>query len=141
MRTIILPMILGVIVAEPSSFKLASEWSTANPSSSRRLDSYQIVDKINPLKVKIQVFDHRTAIDLFGSKAVKKFHMIQVRLFNNLREQSDLPSILIYSNSIELGIDLGKKYSKTNGSTCARENSKSNNIWERYTAMSYKNMF
>ena len=71
------------------------------------------------LKVKLNLMDGRTAADLYGKVTSDEYYVLTVRLFNNLRDQRtgefNGNSILAYSSSIELAVQLEKKFDR-NGS-------------------------
>ncbi|MCU1230026.1 MAG: hypothetical protein JWO97_2910 [Acidobacteria bacterium] len=66
------------------------------------------------LRVRLNIMDDRTVIDLFGEKTAKEFYVVRVRLNNNLKKSEDGEdlrgeSILAFSDSIEVAIGLEKR--------------------------------
>jgi hypothetical protein len=68
------------------------------------------------LKVKLNLMDERTASDLYGKVTSEEYYVLTVRLFNNLKDQRtgefNGNSILAYSSSIELAVQLEKKFDR-----------------------------
>ncbi len=71
-----------------------------------------------PLSVKLDVMDTRTATDLYGRRMSEEYHVLLVRLFNNLKDertrQYSGDSILAYSSSIEVAVGMEKKFDGDN---------------------------
>ena len=70
-----------------------------------------------PLRIRIDVLDSQTAKDLFGKKAADEFFISKIRLFNSLKNQSGEygDSILVYSESLEIQVQLEMKNKKGGG--------------------------
>lgn len=87
-----------------------------------------IVTDFKPLQVRFDMVDQQTGRDLFGKKATDDFHIAKIRLFNKLRDSSNIGnSILVYGESLEVNIALEIK----------RENGK----WETLKSGEYKDYF
>jgi len=78
------------------------------------------VSKFTKLKVKLNQMDERTASDLYGTVMAKEYYVMSVRLFNNLKDEESQEyigsSILAYSASIEMAVQLEKKFDGKTGS-------------------------
>lgn len=86
------------------------------------------VTEFQPLQVRFDVLDDQTARDLFGKKAADDFHIAKIRLFNKLRDPSNLGnSILVYGESLEVNVALEIK----------RDNGK----WETLEKAEYNDYF
>ena len=72
------------------------------------------IQGFSPVSVNLDIVDDATAEDLFGAAISKNFFVVKARIFNNLDHTPDGKrtgqSILAYRDSIEVGIDLEKKY-------------------------------
>ena len=72
------------------------------------------VAAFQPVRVALDIMDETTAGYLFGARTTKEFYVVRVRLFNNLNSSNDPElqgqSILAYSESIEAGVQLEKRY-------------------------------
>mgnify|MGYP003576939007 CR=1 FL=1 len=72
------------------------------------------VAKFASLKVKLNLMDERTASDLYGNVTKDEYHVLMVRLFNDLKDRDANrytgESILAYSSSIEVAVELEKKF-------------------------------
>jgi hypothetical protein len=68
------------------------------------------------LKVKLNLMDERTASDLYGKVTSDEYYVLTVRLFNNLENErtggNRGNSILAYSSSIEVAVQLEKKFDR-----------------------------
>jgi hypothetical protein len=69
------------------------------------------------LKVKLNVMDERTAADLYGKVTSDEYYVLSVRLFNNLKDERTGEfsgnSILAYSSSIEVAVQLEKRFDRS----------------------------
>lgn len=67
-----------------------------------------------PLSVKITPMADLQAADLYGKRTAEEFHVLIVRLFNDLKDQQTNTyigsSILAYSSSMEIAVGLEKKF-------------------------------
>lgn len=83
----------------------------------RRIKGFQL------LAVKINIMDKQTAQDLYGKVASNEYYILTVRMFNNLKDDQTGrytgDSIIVYSGSIELAVNLEKQYD--NGSKSAKK--------------------
>ena len=74
------------------------------------------VTKFVPMKVKLNVMDYRTASDLYGKVTGDEYYVLLVRLFNDLVDEKTNQyagdSILAYSGSIEVAVQLQKQFDK-----------------------------
>lgn len=74
------------------------------------------VTKFMPMKVKLNVMDYRTASDLYGKVTADEYYVLLVRLFNDLMDEKTNEytgdSILAYSGSIEVAVQLQKQFDK-----------------------------
>jgi hypothetical protein len=74
----------------------------------------RVVKGFAPLTVRLDVMNERMARDLYGKQMSDDFHVLVVRLFNNLKDdrtgQFIGNSILAYSSSIEVAVGMEKKY-------------------------------
>ncbi|HYJ88028.1 MAG TPA: hypothetical protein VEW46_18320 [Pyrinomonadaceae bacterium] len=77
------------------------------------------VSKFAKLKVKLNIMDERTASDLYSSVMSNEYYVLTVRLFNNLKDEETREyigsSILAYSASIEVAVELEKKFDRKSG--------------------------
>lgn len=77
-------------------------------------------EKFQLLDVKLNLMDARTVSDLYGSVTNDEYYVMNVRLFNNLKDPDTREyigtSILAYSSSIEVAIQLEKKFDRDSGS-------------------------
>ena len=68
------------------------------------------------LKVKLNIMDERTAGDLYGRVTSDEYYVLIVRLFNNLEDERTGEftgnSILAYSSSIEIAVQLEKRFDR-----------------------------
>lgn len=68
------------------------------------------------LKVKLNIMDDRTAADLYGKVTSDEYYVLTLRLFNNLRDERTGEfsgnSILAYSSSIEVAVQLEKRFDR-----------------------------
>jgi hypothetical protein len=63
-----------------------------------------------PLQIRFDILDEQTARDLFGKKAADDFHIAKIRLFNKLRDATNIGnSILVYGESLEVNVALEEK--------------------------------
>jgi len=84
----------------------------------------QAVAAFKPIHVALDIMDEETAGQLFGQRTSKEFYVVRVRLFNNLDQfgvQFVGQSILAYSESIEAGIKLEKRYDPRTNSRASYE--------------------
>jgi len=69
------------------------------------------------LKVKLNIMDERTAGDLYGKVTSDEYYVLTVRLFNNLKDERTGAftgnSILAYSSSIEIAVQLEKRFDRS----------------------------
>ena len=74
------------------------------------------VTKFVPMKVKLNVMDYRTVSDLYGKVTGDEYYVLLVRLFNDLVDEKSSQyagdSILAYSGSIEVAVQLQKQFDK-----------------------------
>lgn len=74
----------------------------------------RVVKGFTPLTVRLDVMNARMAHDLYGKQMADEFHVLVVRLFNNLKDdrtgQYVGDSILAYSSSIEVAVGMEKKF-------------------------------
>ena len=74
------------------------------------------ITKFVPMKVKLNVMDYRTASDLYGKVTGDEYYVLLVRLFNDLVDEKTNQyagdSILAYSGSIEVAVQLQKQFDK-----------------------------
>jgi hypothetical protein len=84
-----------------------------------------------PLQIRIDLVDEQTAKDLFGKKAADEFFISKIRLFNKLKNQNGEfgDSILVYSESLELRVQLEMRDKKKGGD------------WKKLTTDDYKKYF
>lgn len=72
------------------------------------------ITKFQPLSVKLNVMDDTTAKDLYGGVAASEYYILMVRLFNDLRDDETKKytgaSIIVYSGSVEVAVNLEKQY-------------------------------
>jgi len=74
------------------------------------------VQGFTPVRVALDIMDETTAGYLFGKRTSQEFYVVRVRLFNNLDKDPtgkfQGQSILAYSESIEAGVAIEKRYDK-----------------------------
>jgi hypothetical protein len=72
--------------------------------------------KFASLRVKLQPMDERTVTDLYGKPTSNEYHVLMVRLFNDLADSNPNKgqgeSILAYSSSIEIAVGLEKQFDR-----------------------------
>jgi hypothetical protein len=75
--------------------------------------SVSVVAGFQPIRVAIDLVNQKMAHDLFGEQTARDFFVAKVRLFNNISNQNAPDhvgdSILAYSESIEVGVELLKR--------------------------------
>lgn len=117
---------------------LAEARSTANPDLTIHGTAYvqlREITKFQPLSVKLNVMDDTTAKDLYGGVAASEYYILMVRLFNDLRDDETKrytgASIIVYSGSVEVAVNLEKQYDeksksikKKSGNSSSTPNSK-----------------
>jgi hypothetical protein len=81
---------------------------------------FREITKFQPLSVKLNVMDETTAKDLYGGVAANEYYILMVRLFNDLRDDETKrytgASIIVYSGSVEVAVNLEKQYDKRSNS-------------------------
>ncbi|MGA9768870.1 MAG: hypothetical protein WBV94_07515 [Blastocatellia bacterium] len=108
-------------VVRPSQIIIVAKTDVGDsPIVGRIYISMGEITKFAPLKVKLNPMDERMASDLYGSVTSKEYHILTVRLFNNLKDEESNQyfgsSILAYSASIEMAVGLEKKFDAKSGS-------------------------
>lgn len=104
------------------------------------------VTKFVPMKVKLNVMDYRTASDLYGKVTGDEYYVLLVRLFNDLVDEKSSQyagdSILAYSGSIEVAVQLQKQFDKGSNTAPAASPSPSpapsDGKWYSVTAEDFK---
>jgi hypothetical protein len=103
--------------------------STVNPAitiTGKAFVQLREITKFQPLSVKLNVMDDTTAKDLYGGVAAREYYILMVRMFNDLRDDETKrytgSSIIVYSGSVEVAVNLEKQYDKASKS--AKANSK-----------------
>lgn len=121
-----------VVWREPSESELTAAYNDANarrPSevvivakaevAGQNISSEVVIRmgraaKFQLLDVKMNVMDARTVNDLYGAVTNDEYYVMNVRLFNNLKDPDTKEyigtSILAYSSSIEIAVGLEKKF-------------------------------
>ncbi|MEK6299471.1 MAG: hypothetical protein AABO41_02020 [Acidobacteriota bacterium] len=89
----------------------------------------------SPLNVKLAIMDDQTAADLYGKVTANEYFITQVRIYNNLKNESNGKfigaSILAFSASIEVSVALEKKFDRKSGSVVA--NGRDDDKWQPLT--------
>jgi hypothetical protein len=69
---------------------------------------------LRPISIRLDLMDDQMARDLYGKKTLDEFYITKIRIFNNLNERGVLTgdSILVFSESMEVGVSLEKKLVK-----------------------------
>lgn len=109
----------GELVPRPSEVIIIAK-TKPDPTSPEVEDSILIplaeVVGFDLLKVKLNLMDERTASDLYGKVTSDEYYVLTVRLFNNLKDERTGEfsgnSILAYSSSIEVAVQLEKKFDR-----------------------------
>jgi|GEM_PF-906552 len=71
-----------------------------------------VVSRYKPISVRLDLMDDQMARDLYGKKTLDEFYATKVRIFNNMTDDqgsSTGDSILVFSESMEVGVSLEKK--------------------------------
>lgn len=127
-----------VVWREPSESELTAAYNDANarrPSeiiivakaevAGQNIESQVVIRmgraaKFQLLDVKMNVMDARTVNDLYGGVTNDEYYVMNVRLFNNLKDPDSKEyigtSILAYSSSIEIAVGLEKKFDNDSNS-------------------------
>lgn len=112
----------------PSIIPIKAEAHSINGSEVLRGEAYvqlREITKFQPLSVKLNVMDQTTAKDLYGGVTADEYYVLMVRLFNDLRDDETKKytgaSIIVYSGSVEVAVNLEKQYDKKSNS--AKKNS------------------
>jgi hypothetical protein len=107
----------------PSVIPIVATAQAVGGSETIRGEAYvqlREVTKFQPLSVKLNVMDQTTAKDLYGRVAADEYYILMVRLFNDLRDDETKKytgaSIIVYSGSIEVAVNLEKQYDKKSNS-------------------------
>ncbi len=111
----------GQLEKRPSEVVIEATATVENkPTRSTMIVRMGRVDKFAPLRVKLNLMDSRTVNDLYGAVTNDEYYALTVRLFNNLKDQDTKEyigsSILAYSSSIEVAVQLEKKFDNETGS-------------------------
>lgn len=107
------------ISSRPQFVRIAVK-ANINEGSSQIFETITVhlasVVRFATIRVKLQPMDERTVTDLYGKPTANEYHVLMVRLFNDLKDktnsQNQGESILAYSSSIEVAVSLEKQYDK-----------------------------
>lgn len=107
----------------PNVIPIRAEAHSISGSEVLRGEAYvqlREITKFQPLSVKLNVMDQTTAKDLYGGVSSDEYYILMVRLFNDLRDDETKKytgaSIIVYSGSVEVAVNLEKQYDKKSNS-------------------------
>ena len=101
--------------SEPGTFNIVATVTTSNGqkiSGKVTLECVSLVD-FSKIGVDIDPVDDNTVRDTFGPSIAKNYHVVKVRLLNDLRQLADgtdADSILVYGSSFDVGVRMYKKW-------------------------------
>jgi hypothetical protein len=108
----------------PTSFKVRATYRPVGQEEEPFYSDFLVrlveVATFSPLSVKLHILDDRSASDLYGKVTADEYYVAQVRIYNNLKDQTNGKyigaSILAFSASIQVAVALEKKYDKDSNS-------------------------
>jgi hypothetical protein len=111
----------------PTSFKIKATYQPPGPGEQPIVAEFliRVVEgtTFSPLNVKLAIMDDQTAADLYGKVTANEYYITQVRIYNNLKNESNGKfigaSILAFSASIEVSVALEKKFDRKSSSVVA----------------------